>query len=157
MPTRTDLAKIHIAKKELGLDDDAYREILQGRYGVTSSKGMSDADVRDFLSHCVLMGVEFRKNKSGSPSSGIWQGRPHPAADRKPMINKIIKLCDLLGQLGEGKTFLRYADGVAKNMFFRGQDNVEIFVEHLDHQQLHKVVTALVLQCKRERVKGFVE
>ncbi|MBF0415613.1 MAG: DUF1018 domain-containing protein [Magnetococcales bacterium] len=148
MPSKSELARIHIAKKELCLDDDHYRQMLQDRYGVSSSKDMSDDDVRDLLAFCVVA--------SGKPNPKVWQGRPHPAKDRKPMINKIIKLCDLLGRLGEGKTFLRYADGVAKNMFFRGQ-NVEIFVEHLDHQQLHKVISALVRQCKREGVEGLRE
>lgn len=34
-------AKIHIAKKELGLDDDAYRDVLERITGKRSSKGMS--------------------------------------------------------------------------------------------------------------------
>lgn len=149
MPTRNELARIHIAKKEMGLDDDAYRDMLRDRYGVESAKNLNQDDVRDLLAHCA---------KVGALSSGKgWQGRPLPSEDRKPMINKIIKLSDLLGRLGEGKTFLRYADGVAKAMFFRGEQNVEIFVEHLTCAQLHKVVTALILQCKREKVKGFVE
>jgi hypothetical protein len=49
MPVQKLLAKIHIAKKELGLDDDLYREILSSefaclpvRQGVRSSKDMTD-------------------------------------------------------------------------------------------------------------------
>ena len=49
MPDQKLLAKIHIAKKELGLDEDLYREILSSefaclpvRQGVRSSKDMTD-------------------------------------------------------------------------------------------------------------------
>ena len=35
------LAKIHIAKKELGLDDEDYRDVLERVTGQRSSKGMS--------------------------------------------------------------------------------------------------------------------
>ena len=34
-PSKADLAKIHIAKKELGLSDDVYRDILRSRFGKT--------------------------------------------------------------------------------------------------------------------------
>jgi hypothetical protein len=38
MPARQLLAKIHIAKKELGLDEETYREILGSEFGVQTSK-----------------------------------------------------------------------------------------------------------------------
>ena len=37
------LAKIHIAKKELALDDDAYRGLLRRVAGVESSRDLTDA------------------------------------------------------------------------------------------------------------------
>lgn len=43
MPTHRDLAKIHIAKKELGLDDASYRGILQERYNHDSAADLSHA------------------------------------------------------------------------------------------------------------------
>jgi hypothetical protein len=36
MPVQKLLAKIHIAKKELGLDDETYREVLNSECGVRS-------------------------------------------------------------------------------------------------------------------------
>jgi phage gp16-like protein len=32
-PSKADLAKIHIAKKELGLTDEVYRDIMRARFG----------------------------------------------------------------------------------------------------------------------------
>lgn len=42
MSHRDMLAKIHIAKKELQLDDDAYRGLLQRVGGVASARDLSD-------------------------------------------------------------------------------------------------------------------
>lgn len=51
---RNNLAKIHIAKQQLGLDDDDYRAIVQRICGVDSA---ADAD---FASHLKLL-KEFRR------------------------------------------------------------------------------------------------
>jgi len=42
---RTDLAKIHIAKKELGLADEEYRDILYTNFRVSSAKDLGGNDV----------------------------------------------------------------------------------------------------------------
>lgn len=49
MPNRNDLAKIHIAKKELGLDDDTYRGVLWARYHKESAADLSDFQAADLL------------------------------------------------------------------------------------------------------------
>lgn len=43
MPDRRLLAKIHIAKKELNLQDEHYRNILNQKFGVSSSAFLSDS------------------------------------------------------------------------------------------------------------------
>ena len=42
MPARQLLAKIHIAKKELALDEETYREILNSQFGVRSSASLDN-------------------------------------------------------------------------------------------------------------------
>lgn len=42
MPIQKLLAKIHIAKKELGLDEETYREVLSSEFGVQSSKDLNN-------------------------------------------------------------------------------------------------------------------
>ena len=49
MPNRSDLAKIHIAKKELGLDDATYRGILRHRYHRDSAAGLSEPEAADLI------------------------------------------------------------------------------------------------------------
>ncbi len=46
---RTDLAKIHIAKKDLGLDDPTYRALLQRVAGVRSARDLDPAGCRAVL------------------------------------------------------------------------------------------------------------
>ncbi len=48
------IAKIHIAKKDLGLDDDTYRDVLERVTGKRSSKGLGPSQMDALL-------VEFRK------------------------------------------------------------------------------------------------
>jgi phage gp16-like protein len=54
------LAIVHIAKKDLGLDDGAYRDVL-GFYGVSSASALSVAELEDLVGHFESRG--FRKTK----------------------------------------------------------------------------------------------
>ncbi|MGK2740557.1 regulatory protein GemA [Tepidicaulis sp. LMO-SS28] len=59
-------AKISIAQKQLGLDEDIFRGLLESRYGVRSRKQMSDAQLVDLVGHFEAQG--FRpKPRSGNP------------------------------------------------------------------------------------------
>ena len=49
MPTHADLAKIHIAKKALGLDDATYRGILRDRYHRESAAELSNHQAADLI------------------------------------------------------------------------------------------------------------
>lgn len=42
MPVQKLLAKIHIAKKELGLDEETYREVLNAECGILSAKFLTN-------------------------------------------------------------------------------------------------------------------
>lgn len=50
------LAQIHIAKKQLGLDDDLYRDVLERVTGARSSAGLSDAQRRVLIREFRRMG-----------------------------------------------------------------------------------------------------
>jgi phage gp16-like protein len=69
MPDRRDLAKIHIAKKELKLDDDTYRGVLWDRYGKESAADLSERQAADLIEH-------FRQ-KGWRPSSYRQRGLIH--------------------------------------------------------------------------------
>lgn len=56
MPDRPFLAKIHIAKKQLGLSEDDYRSLLGQRYGVDSSKALTNTQAADLLAAFEALG-----------------------------------------------------------------------------------------------------
>ena len=60
----TALAKIHIAKKQLGLDDDDYRAVLQRVTGKTSSKDMSNGERGAVLDELKRLG--FKSASTGT-------------------------------------------------------------------------------------------
>lgn len=150
-PTRQQMAMIHIAKKDLGLDDDAYRAMLFDLFGVRSSKDLNVSKAGELLWNLKQKGWKPKAPKKGSTSKarGAWQGRPVPRDEIKPLIRKTIKLLSLLKKLGKGMAYFNYADGIAKKMFYRDQPNVDIKIEHLTVAQLHKVVQALEIQARR--------
>lgn len=49
MPNRADLARIHIAKKELGLDDATYRGVLWDRYRKESAANLTPREAADLI------------------------------------------------------------------------------------------------------------
>lgn len=49
-------AKIHIARKELRLDEETYRDMLAERYGVRTASKMSIAGLEDLVAHFVNLG-----------------------------------------------------------------------------------------------------
>jgi len=60
----TALAKLHIAKKQLGLDDDTWRDLLERETGKRSSKDMSDGERGRVLD--VLKQQGFKPVSKGS-------------------------------------------------------------------------------------------
>jgi len=66
MPSRRELAKIHIAKRELGLDEATYRGILWERYRRDSSAELTDRQAADL--------VELFRQKGWRPASFAQRG-----------------------------------------------------------------------------------
>ncbi|RJP28022.1 MAG: DUF1018 domain-containing protein [Candidatus Omnitrophota bacterium] len=58
------LAVIHIVKKEIGLSDEEYREILEGVAGVTSAKDLDEAAFRRLMNYFVRS-RHYQVNKFG--------------------------------------------------------------------------------------------
>jgi len=61
MPNRNALARIHIAKRDLGLDDVTYRGILRDRYQRDSAADLSDRQAADL--------IELFREKGWRPAS----------------------------------------------------------------------------------------
>jgi len=102
MVTNTTIAKIHVAKKQLAMDDDAYRAMLLSVGGVSSSKELTPLGAAKVLRHLENCGFKPVRN---------FGRRPTPAGDRNALIGKIEAL------LAEAKRPWSYADAMARRMF----------------------------------------
>lgn len=127
--THAALAKIHIAKKELGLDDDTYRAMLHNVAGVTSSKDLDAAGAARVIDHLKRCGWQPKASQAGK--------KPNAARGRRALVGKVEAL------LADAKRPWRYADAMAQRMF--GVDKVD----WLDAEQLVKLVAALSYDAKR--------
>lgn len=126
-----ELAMIHIAKKDLGLDDDTYRAMLWTVAHVRSSSDLDQAGRANVLKHLKACGFKPKSN----------------GFKIEPPKNVKLSSVALVGKIGALLTVLQkpwaYADGMAKNMF-----NVEKLT-WCTPQQLHKMVAALEIAKAR--------
>lgn len=132
MNTRNlQLSKIHIAKKDLGLDDETYRALLMRIAGVRSAKDLNPRQIGFVLAEFSRLGWQSTtQQKSGRKA-------PVAAVDRQKLMGKVEAF------LAEANRSWAYADGMALRMF-----KVER-VEWLDPGQLHKLIAALTYDARR--------
>lgn len=71
-------AKIAIARKQLGLEEDLYRELLQNMFKKSSAKDLTDNELTRLLRHFVECGVQFmsKKSKKSSNTAVFPHSRP---------------------------------------------------------------------------------
>lgn len=127
----SDLAKIHIARKALGLDDDTYQGaislISHGR--TDSSAELDHAERAALLEHFSARGW---KNTATAPDVAVA---------KKKLISKIGAL------LVDMDLTWAYADGIAKQMFKREK------LQWCKPQELRGVIAALVKKQKAQHAK----
>lgn len=135
---RRDMAVIHMAKKQLGMDDGTYRDML---WAVARARSAADLDftglqrVRDHLSKCG-----FKPTQGKSPARDPeWVWIDTAAEDRRPLLRK------LMMQLRSAGRKRAYAEGMARHMFHVGR------LEFCSPNQLHAIVAALNKDTNRRR------
>ena len=128
---RALIGKIHIGKAELRLDEDTYRQMLQGVTGKASCSLMNDEELQRVLAALQKRGFKVR--------SKFNENRPAPRTDRAPYLAKITAL------LAQHNLPQRYADQMAKQAF--GID----FVHWLSVWQLKKVIQMLAVYDRRKK------
>lgn len=84
---RAELGKIHIAKKQLGFDDDTYRDAMEKVTGKRSAAELTSKQRGDFLDYLQKAGFKKTLNKSKT--------RTKPAVSKfvkthEPQIKKIL-------------------------------------------------------------------
>lgn len=127
--TRTrELAMIHVAKKQLGLDDETYRAMLWTVARVRSSAALDFAGRKNVLDHMKARGFKSAPGKRGR------EGRPHnmEGSERSPQLKKVEAL------LADAGRPWSYADGIAKRMFQVDR------VAFCDGAQLQAIIAAMI-------------
>ena len=130
---RADLARIHIAKKALNLDDDAYRDIMFTVARVRSSAELDFTGRKRLIEHFLKCGWNGSKPTAAKPAKA--PKRPTPSATLAPMCRKVRAQLISLGRRPDS-----YADAIAQRMF-----NVQ-FYEWCHSDQLHALVAALAVE-----------
>lgn len=126
------LSKIHIGKKQLGLDDDVYRDVLAQATGKRSCKDMDDGEL------AAVLNLLQQKGFGADVGAKAYQRTPLHFAEQGAMMRK---MGALLTQTG--KTW-GYAHGMARKMF--SMDSVQ----QLNTHQMHKLLAALQIYANRQ-------
>lgn len=123
------LAKIHIAKKELGLDDDTYREMLQQLTGKTSCKELNQTQLGKVFLTLRKKGYQAKKPQN-------YPGRPNNT-DSSPQLKKIEAL------LTEANRPWEYARSMTEKMYQKKR------LEFCNSRELGGIITALIKDAER--------
>ena len=129
------MAKIHIAKKDLGLDDDTYRDVLWRVTGKRSCKNMLIGELE-----AVIKDMESR---GFTPKAAPKHGKkPSVVGKREPLMGKIHAMLTDMG------LHWNYAHGMADSMFKIRR------LQWLNDSQLYKLTQALSVHQQREAKKA---
>lgn len=127
-----DLAAIHVGKKQLGLDDETYRDMLFTVARVRSAADLDHAGRQAVLEHLRNRG--FARPVTGTnarPAPAAGHGKkPSVPADRQALVNK------LEAQLADSARPWNYARAMAERMF-------RVQLEWCSADQLRRLVAAL--------------
>ena len=93
--TRALIAKIHIAKTQLGLDDDTYRSLLHTATGKTSCANMANWEREIVLDAMRAKGF---KSQKGSYNKTTKKLSPKSGSAKHPEIDKIRAIWITMGQ-----------------------------------------------------------
>lgn len=142
----SDLAKIHIAKKELGLSADDYTALLRAVCQVDSASKLDVAGRAKLLAHFRKIGWKPGASSGGRPAtvSRPRPSRPTPSVDAAPLVRRIRAQLISLGNLPDS-----YADGIAHQML--GEQAPKYF-EWCHLTDLYKISQALGVEQRRKGV-----
>jgi len=121
------LAAIHLAKRDLGLDEENYRRVLRNATGLESAGEMTDEQRGKVLSEMRRRGFHASSARAEPRSLGR---RPHNF-ETNPQYSKIEAL---LHETGKG---WGYAAGIGSKMFGKA------WIEMCSAAELRGIITAL--------------
>lgn len=127
------IAKIHVAKAQLNMEDDMYRQFLRETTGHSSCKELDLLQLQRVMAKMERLGFKPTRKNIGT--------KPLHKTDVSAMMNKLTALLAT-----SGKSWA-YADGMARHMFGKEQ------VNQLDAMSLRKLIAALNIHILKEQAK----
>lgn len=124
------IAKIKIAQKDLGLDDEVYRALLMRVTGKDSCTKLSTAEMVKVLAEMQRQGWQSKRD---------FGQRPNRRQSANAMLNKVEAL------LAEMNLHWNYAHALSKGMYHCDR------VEWLSDEKLHGLVAALQIHANRKK------
>ncbi len=124
-----DLAKIHLFKKQAGLDDDSYRDMLEQ---LTGKRSASKLNARE-----RVQVISYLKTNLPKPTKSHYPGKPNNL-NSKPQLQKIEAL------LSEAKYPWSYAKAIAKRMYNKHG------LEFCSSKELSGVINALIKDAEKK-------
>lgn len=135
---KVTISKIHVAKTQLGLDDDIYRGLLARVAGVRSSTELNSRQASAVLQEFERLGFKPRPSKT--------RGKPHNFNQMPARITKIE------AQLADMHLPWAYADALARKMF-----KVEFVAWLKVPKQLDALIAALHTEQEKRQLLSNVE
>lgn len=133
---------IHVARKELGLDDDTYRALLVRVTGKASLRDMSERQMLAVIKEMKEKGFRIRSSKGGKPLPKAFQGHSR-------LIHALWKSCHTLGVIeNPSRDALR---AFCKRFVAHGQGGVAVDPDMLSRDQATPVIKALKQMEERGR------
>lgn len=134
------MAQIHIAKKDLGLDDESYRSILLRVARQESCKDMTTTQLVDVIKEMKRLGFQVKSSARSQQKHGK---KPSVTHSKSSLISKIEAMIADLNLSWD------YVHGMAVKMFQIDR------VQWLDDKQLYKLTQALAVYQRKQKLKKF--
>lgn len=148
------LAKIHVAKKQLGLTEEEYRALLDGHFGAASAGDLGLTDLKRLV--LVMADYGFKPTK-GHARRGVSRKKSIPATleqddlGREPLMKKIEAQLAEKGRSEGTDMPWGYAVAILK----RQSGGVTRCFEHATPEQLRGVIAALTRDAQRNGRRAY--
>ncbi|MEI8210136.1 MAG: phage protein GemA/Gp16 family protein [Methylococcales bacterium] len=150
------LAKIHIAKKQLGLDDETYQDLIKKVAGIkpdvyVTAVGKKHPQVIS-ARHLTVTGLRIllcELKSAGFKTKIAIKGRPHNIdSETSPTASQLKKVEALLA---DAKRPWAYAEAMALRMYKKQT------MTFCNHKELSGIITALTKDAKKREVEHDAE
>lgn len=138
-PRQNLIAKIHIAKKDLGLDDGTYKDVLKRITGKDSSKNMTLNELKAVLDDFSRRGFVAKRTAKTAKRHGKKPKAHQQNQSRQAMIDKIEAI---LADMG---LHWNYAHAMSRNMFGKFQ------LQFCTDDEMMKVMQAMAVYQRRHK------